>query len=97
MSTEGKTKTRRLIHQTCAHARTRGAARMVLLRSRTHPCAAQRQTAGTSREKFYLVGGEGGSWSGGARLKALPSNMCICVRTSSMDGWELSEDESEPR
>ncbi|KAF3854370.1 hypothetical protein F7725_022425 [Dissostichus mawsoni] len=46
---------------------------------------------------MYLVGGEGGSWSGGARLKALPSNMCICVRTSSMDGWELSVEESEPR
>lgn len=38
------------------------------------------------KTQVYLVGGEGGSWSGGARLKALPSNICICVRTSSMDG-----------
>lgn len=49
------------------------------------------------KTQVYLVGGEGGSWSGGARLKALPSNICICVRTSSMDGWELSVEESEPR
>ena len=44
-----------------------------------------------------VVGGDGGSWSGGPRLKALPSNMCICERTSSMEGWELSVEESEPR
>lgn len=47
--------------------------------------------------RVYLLGGEGGSWSGGARLNALPSNMCICWRTSSMDGWELSVEESEPQ
>lgn len=55
------------------------------------------QCRGLEDWDVYLLGGEGGSWSGGARLKALPSNMCICERTSSMDGCELSVEESEPQ